>query len=68
MEPWAEDAVSLAAGCVIVSVPLFWFDWYKSGEMILLSIIGITLSLRRSAFYSGVSAQWTISESAGRLR
>lgn len=41
--PRPKTLMSLAAACVIVSVPLFWFDWHKRGEMILLSVLGINL-------------------------
>jgi len=42
-DPGPRTLLVLALVCVVISVPLFWFDWHSRGEMILLSILGINL-------------------------
>jgi len=42
-DPKPRILMALAGACIVASAPLFWFDWHKHGEMILLSVIGINL-------------------------
>jgi hypothetical protein len=41
--PAPRTLLWLAGGCAVASVPLFFWDWSRRGELVLASLIGINL-------------------------